>query len=166
MTNRKVERRDFRVVENAAAGEPLRRFCGHCGRPPSPEGGAEQSRVCQSCGLGLLLEAPASLAPAPEDPFLVIDSSLAVCALSRRAERLLGLSETEAVNRHVNDLLVSADVEAGDEAFAAALVNAARGEGMAQNLIVRPTNAFGVRYWARIGLCGPQRAALMVLAVV
>jgi hypothetical protein len=114
--------------------------------------------------MGLLLHAVAALAPTSTDPFLVVDSSLAVCALSRRGERLLGMSETETVNRHILDVLVPADAESGDDTLATALVWVARGEAATRNVVVRPKNAFGVRYWARIGQCGPVPAALVVLA--
>jgi hypothetical protein len=96
---------------------------------------------------------------------LIVDRSLTVCAVSRQAERLLGISETEAVNRHVAEFLGSGDAEApGDENFAAVLTWAARGDAPVRNVVVRPPNTFGVRYWARIGPCGPPTAALIVLA--
>ena len=44
------------------------------------------------------------------------------------------------------------------------LVVAATNEEDAQTVVVRPVGEFGVRYRARIGPCGPPRAALIVLA--
>jgi PAS domain-containing protein len=165
MTNNRLKRKGFVVVKDVArCSEPAKVFCGHCGRQPDAGHVDELSRVCPSCGMGLLLHAAAALAPASTDPFLVVDSSLAVCALSRRGERLLGVSETETVNRHILDVLVPADAESGDDGLATALVWAARGETATRNVVVRPKNAFGVRYWARIGQCGPIPAALVVLA--
>jgi PAS domain-containing protein len=120
--------------------------------------------VCPTCGFGLLLEAPVDVAPAPNDPFIVVDQTLSVCAVSRAAERLLGISETEAVNRHVSAFLSGSDAEGGENPLIAALAITARGDGPTQNLVVRPANTFGVRYWARIGRCGPPKAALVVLA--
>jgi len=115
--------------------------------------------------MGLLLQSPADTAPSPKDPFLVVDGSLTICALSRQAEKLLGLSETEVVNRHIADFLVPADAEtASGENLASLLAWAARGETPTSNVVVRPTNTFGVRYWARVGPCGPPNAALLVLA--
>jgi PAS domain-containing protein len=123
------------------------------------------SRVCPTCGMGVLLQAPQDAAPSPSDPFLVVDDKLTVCALSRQAERLLGVSETEAVNRHVGELLVPGDTESSaGESLAAVLTWAARGEAPLRNIVVRPTNTFGVRFWARVGTCGPPNAALLVLA--
>ena len=145
---------------------PQKYFCGHCGR--SPEEGTDRdaaSRVCSSCGLGLILQAPAESAPSTDDPFLVVDGSLAICALSRVAEKLLGVVETDAVNRHVGEFLVPADAEAPTSENLGALVAwAARGEAPSSSVVVRPANTFGVRYWARVGPCGPPPAALLVLA--
>lgn len=115
--------------------------------------------------MGLLLAASVEIAPSHADPFLIIDGSLTVCALSRQAERLLGVSETEAINRHLADFLVPGDSETpGTENLAAVISWAARGDAPTRNIVVRPTNTFGVRYWARIGPCGPPTAALLVLA--
>jgi PAS domain-containing protein len=154
----------LRVLQRDQADQPLKTFCGHCGR--SPEADAESaSRVCGKCGLGLMLQAPADAAPDPTDPFLVVDGALNICALSRHAERLLGVTETEAVNRHVAEFLVPGDAEsAAGESLATLLAWAARGESPSAQVVIRPANTFGVRYWARIGPCGPPSAALLVLA--
>ena len=154
----------LRVAERERSKQPLKTFCGHCGR--SPQAAEEtESRVCDKCGLGLLLRAPADAAPGPTDPFLVVDADLNICAMSRHAERLLDVTETEAVNRHVAEFLVPADAEsASGESLASLLAWAARGEFPSAQVVIRPTNTFGVRYWARIGPCGPPTAALLVLA--
>ena len=115
--------------------------------------------------MGLLLQAPAETAPTRKDPFIVVDGALTICALSRQAEKLLGVSETEAVNRHISDFLAPGDAEgASGENLGSLLVWAARGETPSSSVVVRPTNTFGVRYWARVGPCGPPNAALLVLA--
>jgi PAS domain-containing protein len=153
------------VVKTGGPKEPLKIFCGHCGRSPEPGADVPASRVCAKCGMGLLLQAPAETAPSPKDPFLVVDGALTICALSRQAEKLLGVSETEAVNRHIADFLVPGDAEAAaNENLASLLAWAARGETPSSSVVVRPTNTFGVRYWARVGPCGPPNAALLVLA--
>ena len=157
----------LRVVKEQVDDRAQKLFCGHCGR--SPDAGAKkadaESRVCSSCGMGLLLQAPAEFAPSPSDPFLVVDGALTICALSQTAEELLGVSETEAVNRHIGEFLSPGDAEAPtSENLGALLAWAARGDAPATSVVVRPTNTFGVRYWARVGPCGPPRAALLVLA--
>jgi PAS domain-containing protein len=140
-------------------------FCGHCAAPaPTDEPPAPTARVCTSCGLGLLLETRRDTAPSADDAFLVIDNALLVQALSRRAQVLLGLTEAEAINRRVAELLVPADAEARPTAgFAAAIASAASGLEDSAIVTVRPWNTFGVRMRAKIAPCGPPRAALVVL---
>src|SRR5438270_13788931 len=86
------------------AAEPIQEewawFCGHCASPsPDGEPPAPNARVCMECGFGLLLEARADVIPADKDAFLVIDGALLVQAMSRHAEKLLGVAEDVAVNR-------------------------------------------------------------------
>jgi len=115
--------------------------------------------------MGLLLQAPSKSAPKASDPFVVVDGSLTICALSSAAEKLLDISETDAVHRHIAEFLVPGDAEtAPNENLASLLTWAARGETPSNEVVVRPTNTFGVRYWARVGPCGPPSAALLVLA--
>src|SRR5215213_2146607 len=63
-------------------------FCGHCGRAAVIDIAQPASRVCGRCELGLLVGAPPELAPAPSDPFLLVDSTLSVCGVSALAEEL------------------------------------------------------------------------------
>jgi len=150
-------------VEVDERGLELVAFCGHCGIAPAPEV-APQSRVCGHCGLGLVLQAPADVAPRGDEPFLVIDSTLSVCAVSAGAEELLGIDETSAVNKHVVDFLVPADANAPSaDNLLVLLVEAASGSGEPRTAVVRPREEFGVRFRARIGPCGPPHAALLVL---
>jgi PAS domain-containing protein len=140
-------------------------FCGHCAAPsPFERPPAPTARVCTSCGLGLLLETHRDTAPTADDAFLVIDNALLVQAMSRRAQALLGLTEAEAINRRVAELLVPADAEARTTtAFAEAIASAAAGIEGSISATVRPWNTFGVRMRARVAPCGPPRAALVIL---
>jgi PAS domain-containing protein len=140
-------------------------FCGHCGErrdgtdPPAPD-----ARVCSSCGLGLLLETQADLAPAPGAPFLLVDDRLRVHGMSAAAERLLGLTETDASGRPIGEMLVAPDAEATRSGGLAGLVaDVASGGDAPTRIFVRPWNTFGVRLRAQISACGPPRAALIVL---
>lgn len=140
-------------------------FCGHCGQRADTLDIVPSSRVCDRCNLGLLISAETSAAPTREDPFLLVDGTLSICGLSRKAEDLLLTTESETVNRHITDLLVPADIElAGPEALVSTIVHAARGEGEIQHVVLRPAREFGIRFWARIAPCGPPKAALLVLA--
>jgi hypothetical protein len=147
--------------QEPAHPEPQAPFCTHCGLRPAETD--PSSRVCESCGLGLVLETRADVAPAPGSAFLVLDSSLSVCAVSGAAEQLLATVETDAVNRHITELVVPADAEAqGPANLAVAVTWAARGDASTRTVVVRPANTFGVRMTARITSCGPPKAALVV----
>jgi hypothetical protein len=139
-------------------------FCSHCGaQPPDYVHDEQHSRVCEACGLGVMLEAAADAAPPQGGAFIVLDRSLSICAVSASAERLLATCETDAVNRHVTELLVPADAEAdGPSNLAAAVTWAASGDDTPRRVTVRPANVFGVRLTARIATCSPPRAALLV----
>jgi PAS domain-containing protein len=152
----------LRLIPRGERDHQITVFCGHCGR--SPEEVTGDTRVCPKCGLGLLLEAPVDVAPSPGDPFLVIDSNLAVCAVSRDAERLLGVAETDAVNRPITDFFSGGETERAPDVLRAALAATIGGDQAVRQLVLRPANTFGVRYWARIGSCGPPSAVLLVLA--
>lgn len=158
----------LRLVGEPAEQRPSRLFCGHCAREPeTPPATMTGARVCEHCGLGLLLEANPDMAPTPADPFLVADAGQHICAVSKAGESLLGVAEPEAVNRHLNDFIVPADL--GNPAaysLSAAVVAAASGAPDPIHIAVRPPDMFGVRHWARIGGCGPPSAALLVIAAV
>lgn len=143
---------------------PTTWFCSHCAtKADAPESNAPGARVCEECGFGLLLETSADVAPEPGGAFIVLDRSLSVCAVSAAAERLLATKETDAVNRHITELLVPADAEAQEPAnLASAVTRAAGGDDTARKVTVRPANVFGVRVPARITTCSPPRAALLV----
>jgi hypothetical protein len=138
-------------------------FCGHCGVRPEPDAAASPTRVCSSCGLGLLLECDADVAPNAGDAYMVLDHALSVCAMSDAAERLLATPEIDAIHRPITQLVVPADTEASAEAdLAAAIMWSARGDERVTHTVVRPASTFGVRLKARIAGCGPPRAALLV----
>ncbi len=141
---------------------PSRAFCSHCGRAPQ-EDAAVAARVCGSCGMGLVLHAPADVAPAPGAAFLVIDPSLSVGAVSRAAERFLAVQEADVVHRPVSELIAGADSEPVGGDLGSAIASASTGEQAPREVSVRPANTFGVRCRARIGPCGPPRAAVIVL---
>ena len=152
----------LRLVPAVAEPRPQKTFCGHCGEEPSSD---IHGRVCESCGLGVLLSANADAAPGPNDPFMIVDGSLCVCAVSRVAEELLGTDETEAVNRHLSEFLVPADAEAaGTENLMDLVISAASDTSEAGVAVVRPPDEFGIRFRVQVGACGPPRAALLVLA--
>lgn len=152
----------LRLVPAVAEPQPQRTFCGHCGAEPETD---LHGRVCERCGLGVMLSANVDAAPRPGDPFMIVDGSLCVCALSQVAEELLGVDETAAVNRHLSEFLVPADAEAaGPDNLMDLVINAAGDVSEPRVAVVRPPDEFGIRFRARVGACGPPRAALLVLS--
>jgi hypothetical protein len=121
-------------------------------------------RVCDRCGHGLLLEACSDAAPQADEPFLVVDSRLRVQAVSRTAEKFLAVREEAVTDLPVADLLVSADADARpDQCLASLLARSATDDDVhLDTAFVRPRDTFGLRLRARIGVCGPPRAALIV----
>jgi len=140
-------------------------FCGYCGAPPIYTGApAPVARVCGHCGQGLMLESHAEAAPRHGEGFLVVDSRLAIQAVSKQAEELLGIPEQEATDRQLGDLLIGADAElALQEGLRAILESASTGHDPPGSTFVRPRATYGVRMRARISACGPPRGALIVL---
>lgn len=114
--------------------------------------------------MGLLLRADAEGAPEPDDPFLVVDELLRVRAVSRRAEQLLGMAEVAAVDHHLGEFLVPADLEAEEGGSLADMVRRAVFEGQAPvDVVLRPRDAYGARLTARIAPCTPGPAAVVVI---
>ncbi|MBW3606907.1 MAG: PAS domain-containing protein [Actinobacteria bacterium] len=155
----------LRPIEVDGQDGELISFCGHCGLRPHPRAAPPASRVCDHCGLGVVLQARVDVAPRHDQPFLVVDMSLSVCAVSAAAETLFAIDETDAVNRHIGDFLVPADSNAASvENLLTLLVDVAAGSREVCTTVVRPRHEYGVRFWARIGPCGSPRAALLVLS--
>jgi hypothetical protein len=114
--------------------------------------------------MGVLLRTRSDAAPRAHDAFLIADASLSVQAMSEQAEKALGLREVDAINRHVTELLITADTEAlGPRGLAEAITCAAAGDEEPTSLTVRPSGSFGIRLRAQIAPCGPPAAALLVL---
>ncbi len=158
-----MSRPHLQLLPGLGEAEPYVSFCGHCAKRPTAEDAA--TRVCTSCHLGLIVSAPESMVPASSEPFVIVDGKLQICAVSRRAEKLLGSSETEIVNQRLTDILLPADAEAsGIEHLVSIVVHAARGDGTVHDLVVRPSNEWGIRWFTRVGPCGAPSAALIVLA--
>lgn len=155
--------RALRLVHGAEEARPRRLFCGHCAAPPE-NGAPAATRVCEKCGLGLILDSPPETTPTGADAFMVVDSGMSIRALSRKAERLLGVDEPEAVSRHLSEFLAPADVETpAAQSFFARVLLAATGGAEVGTVAVRPTGEFGIRYWVRVSTCGPSTAALLLL---
>src|SRR5581483_2512373 len=132
-------------------------WSGSAGKEPHPF-----ERICSKCGVGLLLETVAEIAPADTDAFLVIDNHFEVAAVSHRAEELLGVHERSVVRRPVSELLVLADEEAcGARGLMAAVADTTSGSAGVSPSRLRLRTALngGVKMHARLARCGPPVGA-------
>ncbi len=157
-----MSRPQFQLVPGHADREPYVSFCGHCG--VRPLGGDSSSRVCDNCHMGMIVSAPESLAPEEHEAFLIVDGKLQVCAVSRRAEVLLGAPESDLVQDRLTEVLLPADGDAaGVENMIATISHAVRGQETFDDLVVRPAREWGIRWFTRVGPCTAPSAALIVL---
>jgi hypothetical protein len=137
-------------------------FCSYCGHPPRNGRGVEH-RVCERCGQGVMLRAAQDTTLRPDEPFLIVDRRLVVQAVSRKAESVLAVDEPAAVGCPLDEFLVG-----GDSAELAPLLARATDEARAAETIelwtVGGGGKAGVGLRARVGVCGPPAATLIVLA--
>ncbi len=141
-------------------------FCSRCGRSRSePPGRVEaQRRVCQKCGLGMLLSCHPDALPVGSGAgaFVILDRDLVVRAVSDRGERYFG-SQDELLGRHVFGVVTS---PLGNEQLERGAARAADREGEPLVLPVRllsdDAGSVGT-LTARIATCGPPRAALLAV---
>jgi hypothetical protein len=128
------------------------RFCTHCGvvTDDAPQ------RVCESCGMGVVLYCAREAAPRPDAPFLIVTTDLRVTGASAAAERLF----TDTFDLIGRPLL---DVVRGDGALPRQVARAAMGSRRSATVWVR-TEEHGRPFRARIVGCGNPPAALLVLS--
>jgi hypothetical protein len=138
-------------------------FCSYCGRPPK-DTVERTSRVCVNCELGMILRAPEGDAPRPRDPFLIVDDKLTVQAISRSAEKALGVAEPDGVCELVEEFLRPADGKRERTDVAMLLELAAAGVPRADTVELSSVNEPRRRFRGRVTSCGHPRAALLVLA--
>jgi PAS domain-containing protein len=132
-------------------------------REPTP---GTRMRVCTHCGLGLVLQAVAAIAPAPGASFLVIDRELRISALSQAAQELLAVSESAGAGRPLTQFITSAASEPYQRAdFLASLRGAAEGIDALRRFSVRVLPTDDPPLTAVVGACGPPPAALLVLGL-
>ena len=128
------------------------RFCTHCGvvTDDAPQ------RVCESCGLGVVLHCDRVAAPRPGAAFLIVTSDLRVTGASAVAQERFG-DPFDLVGAPLLDVLQ------GDGALPRQVARAAMGSRREATVWVR-AGAHGRPHRARIVACGDPPAALIVLS--
>lgn len=124
-------------------------FCTHCGSMSSEA----STRVCASCGLGVMLACERGVLPRAGAAFLVVKSDLRISAASAAVEPLLG--DPDALSgRPV------LDVVSGDPSLPRWIARAAMGSRRVTSVALRRGTR---RLNGRIATCGQPPAALLVL---
>ncbi len=139
-------------------------FCSYCGYPPRRGWHQREGRVCVHCGLGVVLGAPPSAAPRPNDMFVIADPQLTVHAISRAAETVLGVHEPEAVGAGLAEFLVSEAEDPDHVQLAPLIARAMTGELLSEPVALRTVGGPEIALEARISSCGPPVAGLLILA--
>lgn len=142
------------------------RFCTRCAatseEPEAALIGYGSDRVCDRCGMGVILTGPTKAFPSPGAACVVVSRDGRISAVSEAAERLLG-PEQGLLGTPVTSSLTSRQ---GDEQLMRTIARAAGGgREVTQTEIVAasPVARSAGRLHARIASCGPPRAAVLVL---
>ena len=149
-----------------AARADILRFCTRCGEPaespPLEEGPLSQPRVCDSCGMGVLLSCTREALPGARAAFVIATVDLKVNAVSVGAEAIFG-AELNVIGSYLLDLVTS---PMGDAHFAKLVTGAAVRSREPVVIPVKPQGAGSEEVGmlaARVSTCGPPRAALVTV---
>lgn len=142
------------------------RFCSRCGQPaeepPRTEEARNAPRVCEGCGMGLLLSCLKEALPGQGAAFLIVTADLGVSAVSLAAESLFGPERT-LLGSSLLEVLTS---PMGESTLGRSVAKAAM---RAREPVVMPVrgmspSAVGAGMLAaRISTCGPPRGALVTV---
>lgn len=142
------------------------RFCSRCGEPaeepPHDAGSIARTRVCQVCGMGMLLSCAREALPGVAAAFLIATVEATISAVSEAAEPVFG-PEQAVLGTPVGDLLTS---PIGDDRLLRTVTQAAMRPREPLVVPVRglTANADGLGMMAaRISTCGRPRAALITV---
>ena len=140
------------------------RFCSRCATTAEePEGQSLPygfDRVCERCGMGVMLSAPRRALPVAGGAFMVVTRDGKISAVSEAAEPIVG-EEAGLLGMPITTAITSKDE--------AQLVRSlARAAGGGREIVEGPVVHAGragkeAKLNARIASCGPPRAAVLVL---
>jgi len=140
------------------------RFCSRCGGPDEALPGRPElrRRVCERCGMGVMLTASGDALPGAGAAFMVVTAELAVSAVSRSGDKVFG-EEGELTGSHLLSIVSS---PLGDDQLEQHVRRAAtsRTETVALPVRLVPADAPPVgTLSARIAPCGSPHAALVAV---
>jgi len=142
------------------------RFCSRCGtlfsgkdiHPDVPG----RERVCQECGMGVLLACPRDAMLTPQSAFLIVTHDLRISAVSEAAEGLFA-PEADLIG---SNLLQWMSSPLGADELSSSVARAARGTKQVPvvPVVVAKHRARKLgALEARVASCGPPRGALLVV---
>jgi hypothetical protein len=140
------------------------RFCSRCGQPSEdpPRGVRAGPRVCDHCGMGLMLSCAREALPGTRAAFAIVTFELTLSAVSESGERIFG-PEQGLIGTHLLDVMTS---PLGDEQLARSVGRAAQRpcDPLVMPVRLRSERAGDVGTMAaRIATCGPPRASLITV---
>ena len=140
------------------------RFCSRCGGPDDALPGRPElrRRVCERCGMGVMLTASSDALPGAGAAFMVVTAELAVSAVSRSGDKVFG-EEGELTGSH---LLSIVTCPLGDDQLEGHVRRATERRRDTLSLPVRLLSGDAPKVGtlsARIATCGPPRAALVAV---
>ena len=150
--------------EGGGRPKPIR-FCSRCGHPSEepPQRPDLRGRVCERCGMGLMLSCSRDALPGDAAAFLIATFDLMVSAVSEAGERIFG-PEQRLIGRPVLEVIGS---PLGNDQLARHVGTAAQ---RACDPVVMPVRLHAEEaarqvgtLAARIATCGPPRAALVTV---
>jgi hypothetical protein len=150
--------------EGGGRSKPIR-FCSRCGHPSEepPKRPDLRGRVCERCGMGMMLTCSREALPGDAAAFLISTHELGVSAVSEAGERVFG-PEQHLVGTPVLDVIHS---PLGNDQLARHLGTAAQRACdpvvMPVRLRSEPDSQRVGTMAARIATCGPPRAALVTV---
>jgi len=152
------------TAEGGTRPRPIR-FCSRCGRPSDepPKRPALGGRVCERCGMGLMLTCSRDALPGDAAAFMIATFDLTVTAVSEAGERIFG-PEQALLGKSVLELVGS---PLGEDQLARQVFRAAQRACEPVVMPLRLQTPEAARrvgtMCARIATCGPPRAALVTV---
>lgn len=152
------------TVTGADRPRPIR-FCSRCGHPADEAARRPvvRGRVCERCGMGMLLTCSREALPGDAASFLIASFDLTVSAVSEAGEKIFG-QQGSLIGRPVLDLIGS---PLGDDQLARYIGQAAQRACepvvMPARLVSGESSRRVGTMAARIATCGPPRAALVTV---
>ena len=150
----------------SAAHTGTQRFCSRCGEagaPPPPRGRPlRERRVCEACGMGVLLSCAREALPGMGAAFIIATADLSVSAVSSAGEMLFGLEE-DLLGVPLVSLMKATG---GKERLARTVATAALRNRPPTVLTMRgltPNAEAAGLLAARISTCQPPRGALITV---